>query len=290
MRYIEERIEKKLMRQFGPLWCYFRRKWLVWLTLGLIASLDLGLASPGGQKRPRVDGSVVLRSSRLKKNCSVAGCSKWPQLEGLCKAHGGSRRCPMAGCGRAVRSQGLCSAHCKKRLCSIPGCSKFPQRWGLCSVHGGRRICSVSDCQKVARAGGVCTAHNIRKRCAEPDCHNLIRKGRWCFAHLHGAVREGCADSPNPQPVEVIDQAEVSPDADTRLILDSLPHPARLDPEEIVGELTRGVEMVMQEDTCPDADTWLILASLPNPASVDVDAVALQFALDEGGVSEDNPW
>ena len=59
-----------------------------------------------GEERPR-----SAASKRIRKPCSVEGCSTLAQKRGLCSKHGGYTRCREEGCEKATQSGGLCIAH-----------------------------------------------------------------------------------------------------------------------------------------------------------------------------------
>jgi hypothetical protein len=57
------------------------------------------------------DGEGLPRSAaskRIRKPCSVEGCSTLAAVRGLCKKHGGYTRCREEGCEKQAQSGGLC--------------------------------------------------------------------------------------------------------------------------------------------------------------------------------------
>jgi hypothetical protein len=69
--------------------------------------------------------SGASRRIRIRKPCSVEGCSTLSQQRGLCGKHGGRAGCREEGCTKAAVSGGLCFAHGgdNSKPCSVEGCS-----------------------------------------------------------------------------------------------------------------------------------------------------------------------
>ena len=70
------------------------------------------------------DREVLSRSApkRIKKPCSVEGCSTYANKRGLCSKHGGYTGCREEGCSKVARAGGLCTAHGgdrKRKPCSV---------------------------------------------------------------------------------------------------------------------------------------------------------------------------
>ncbi|CAI5731815.1 unnamed protein product [Hyaloperonospora brassicae] len=102
-------------------------------------------------------------SSRRNANrarCQFAGCEKFAQTRGLCKAHGGGSRCRDPQCNKLAQSRGLCIAHGGGRRCQADNCSKLAQSKGFCISHGGGRRCTIPSCEKFSQVKGRCKSHS----------------------------------------------------------------------------------------------------------------------------------
>jgi hypothetical protein len=69
----------------------------------------------GGSDREVLSGSAP---KRIKKPCSVEGCSTYANKRGLCGKHGGRTKCREDGCSKHAQSGGLCMAHGGQRRSS----------------------------------------------------------------------------------------------------------------------------------------------------------------------------
>lgn len=108
--------------------------------------------------------------------CSVEGCGRVAQRrdEGLCVGHGGTRpprrECSRPGCARHVVSDGVCLAHGATRrqvrpTCSVEGCASQARHGGVCMRHGAsykRPRCRVEGCDNQSVRGGVCKRHGAK--------------------------------------------------------------------------------------------------------------------------------
>ena len=81
----------------------------------------------------------VTRQSR--KQCRVFECTKFAQLRGVCKAHGGYSNCRVENCSNRCISKGVCFKHGGGKTCSVPHCQRAIQKNGRCHRH---RILSLS--------------------------------------------------------------------------------------------------------------------------------------------------
>ncbi|EEY56292.1 uncharacterized protein PITG_20636 [Phytophthora infestans T30-4] len=99
------------------------------------------------------------RRNANRARCQFAGCDKFAQTRGLCKAHGGGSRCRDPQCNKLAQSRGLCIAHGGGRRCQFDGCQKLAQSKGYCISHGGGRRCTIPNCEKFSQVKGRCKSH-----------------------------------------------------------------------------------------------------------------------------------
>eukprot|EP00543_Licmophora_paradoxa_P001500 CAMPEP_0202441598 /NCGR_PEP_ID=MMETSP1360-20130828/1127_1 /ASSEMBLY_ACC=CAM_ASM_000848 /TAXON_ID=515479 /ORGANISM="Licmophora paradoxa, Strain CCMP2313" /LENGTH=651 /DNA_ID=CAMNT_0049056659 /DNA_START=148 /DNA_END=2103 /DNA_ORIENTATION=- len=106
-------------------------------------------------------------SKRIRRKCTIDGCSNRVVQGGLCISHGAKRKtCKHPGCNKNVKKAGLCSTHgpARKR-CEVENCSKVSVQGGRCIAHGAKKkLCSVENCSKQAILAGMCKKHH--------DLHN----------------------------------------------------------------------------------------------------------------------
>ncbi|KAL4150457.1 hypothetical protein PRNP1_009859 [Phytophthora ramorum] len=100
------------------------------------------------------------RRNANRARCQFAGCDKFAQTRGLCKAHGGGSRCRDPNCNKLAQSRGLCIAHGGGRRCQFEGCKKLAQSKGYCISHGGGRRCTIPNCEKFSQVKGRCKSHS----------------------------------------------------------------------------------------------------------------------------------
>lgn len=111
----------------------------------------------------------------LNKTCKYEGCNKCVQKDGFCREHGGLKTCSVDGCARAPKGQGKCITHggfTASMLCQHEGCTKFKQLSGFCKEHGP--TCTVDGCITPAADKSMrCTKHGGRKRCESGSCGGI---------------------------------------------------------------------------------------------------------------------
>lgn len=102
-------------------------------------------------------------SKRVRRKCTMAGCTNRVVQGGLCIAHGAKRKqCAHPGCNKNVKKAGLCSTHgpARKR-CDVDGCTKVAVQGGRCISHGAKKkLCSLESCEKQAILAGMCKKHH----------------------------------------------------------------------------------------------------------------------------------
>jgi len=122
-------------------------------------------------------------SKRVRRKCTVVGCSNRVVQGGLCIAHGAKRKlCKHPGCKKHVKKAGLCSTHgpARKR-CEVENCTKVAVQGGRCIAHGAKKkLCCVDQCTKQAILGGMCKKHHDQKVAGEEpvSCTIIPRKNR----------------------------------------------------------------------------------------------------------------
>mmetsp|Transcript_6597 Transcript_6597/g.7203 ORF Transcript_6597/g.7203 Transcript_6597/m.7203 type:complete len:659 (+) Transcript_6597:633-2609(+) len=102
-------------------------------------------------------------SKRIRRKCTVDGCSNRVVQGGLCISHGAKRKtCKHPGCTKNVKKAGLCSTHgpARKR-CEHEGCKKVAVQGGKCIAHGAKKkLCKIAGCTKQAILAGMCKKHH----------------------------------------------------------------------------------------------------------------------------------
>ncbi|KAJ8579121.1 hypothetical protein ON010_g75 [Phytophthora cinnamomi] len=116
-----------------------------------------------------LDRRASFAASRKQQLCQYPNCVKWPQMRGLCYAHGGYRECKVDGCNRKAATR------------------------HLCSQHGGRTNCVNNECGNFAISGrnGHCYKH-AREHCAifkKPMKYSIEDRER--FGDYHGNANSG---------------------------------------------------------------------------------------------------
>ena len=146
-------------------------------------------AEPVVKQPPTVSSSEPSRlmpggtSKRVRRKCTVVGCSNRVVQGGLCIAHGAKRKlCKHPGCKKHVKKAGLCSTHgpARKR-CEVENCTKVAVQGGRCIAHGAKKkLCCVDQCTKQAILGGMCKKHHDQKVAGEEpvSCTIIPRKNR----------------------------------------------------------------------------------------------------------------
>ena len=119
----------------------------------------------------------VVTPKKVKKFCSVIGCTNGLKSRGLCRKHRvNCRRCSWKGCTNVVVRDGVCSKHGK--FCSVIGCTNGLKSRGLCRKHlVNCRRCSWKGCTNVVVRDGVCIKHGggvffIKHRAAQAPASN----------------------------------------------------------------------------------------------------------------------
>jgi len=102
-------------------------------------------------------------SKRIRRKCTVEGCTNRVVQGGLCISHGAKRKtCKHPGCNKNVKKAGLCSTHgpARKR-CEFEGCPKVAVQGGRCIAHGAKKkLCKIEHCSKQAILSGMCKKHH----------------------------------------------------------------------------------------------------------------------------------
>ena len=144
------------------------------------------------------------------KICSVVGCTSvaYNRTKMLCCKHGGKikRKCSMEGCSKPVEKQGKCRMHQPDyvpKICAVKGCMGHVavaiQNGVYCVTHDKKPICSVVGCERRAHRGGVCYRHGApvppSKLCIHPEYKKRAIKEGLCKEH-HG--NKGYAGLPPP--------------------------------------------------------------------------------------------
>ncbi|GMF33701.1 unnamed protein product [Phytophthora lilii] len=143
------------------------------------------------------------RRNANRARCQFAGCDKFAQTRGLCKAHGGGSRCRDPQCNKLAQSRGLCIAHGGGRRCQFDGCKKLAQSKGYCISHGGGRRCTIPNCEKFSQVKGRCKSHS-----------KLLTTVPSSYASSHGVVTPPSSNG----------KSAISP-ASTKLSIDFLVNP-----------------------------------------------------------------
>lgn len=106
-------------------------------------------------------------SKRVRRKCTMPGCTNRVVQGGLCISHGAKRKtCGHPGCSKNVKKAGMCSTHgpARKR-CEFPDCSKVAVQGGRCIAHGAKKkLCSVEGCSKQAILSGMCKKHHDQSK------------------------------------------------------------------------------------------------------------------------------
>ncbi|EQC28748.1 hypothetical protein SDRG_13432 [Saprolegnia diclina VS20] len=94
---------------------------------------------------PTTTSPTSTRSPRWRhsKYCTVEGCERVSQRNGLCHRHGGKRTCKDVSCNAKDRGNGYCIKHGGGRPCDVAQCTKKARRQGLCTQH--HRMVLVKD-------------------------------------------------------------------------------------------------------------------------------------------------
>ena len=132
--------------------------------LGPQGGADLGKpGSAAPTQNPATKLAPGGTSKRVRRKCTVDGCSNRVVQGGLCISHGAKRKqCKHPGCTKNVKKAGLCSTHgpARKR-CDAEGCTKVAVQGGKCIAHGAKKkLCSIENCTKQAILGGMCKKHH----------------------------------------------------------------------------------------------------------------------------------
>lgn len=119
--------------------------------------------------------------TKVKKKCSVSGCTTWAHARGVCYVHSSIK---------PTRT---------KYTCCVPGCKSGEVKNYLCKAHGAYGVCTALLCAVVAvNKTGYCTKHGALGWCPVAGCNNAIRARGRCHTHGGGSARtrvcdwEGC--------------------------------------------------------------------------------------------------
>ena len=143
---------------------------------------DDGLSKGRSRKKKKT-------ARRVKKSCSVDGCTKYAQNGGVCVRHGAKvKLCSSEGCTNQVKKGGVCIRHgATEKRCSSVGCTNRAVKGGVCVKHGAKidyKRCSWEGCTKYAVKGGVCVRHGAKvKLCSSVGCTNIVVEGGVCKKH-----------------------------------------------------------------------------------------------------------
>ena len=78
------------------------------ISMSSLSAREMESDSDGSDREERPRSAA---SKRIRKPCSVEGCSTLAHRRGLCSKHGGYTRCREEGCEKVAVSGGLCIAH-----------------------------------------------------------------------------------------------------------------------------------------------------------------------------------
>eukprot|EP00984_Skeletonema_dohrnii_P002766 scaffold955_cov79-Skeletonema_dohrnii-CCMP3373.AAC.8 len=157
----------------------------------------------GDKKRKEVSVSAINEcgppKKRVKKRCSVEGCTNHAKNGGVCIKHGAEvKLCSVEGCTNYAKKGGLCIRHGAKvevKLCSVDECNNKAIKGGVCYRHGAqKKLCRVKECTNYAQKGGVCHRHGAKKKlCSVKKCSNQARIGGVCWTHGGKVERKRCS-------------------------------------------------------------------------------------------------
>lgn len=129
------------------------------------------------------------RKNRVRRKCTLEGCSNRVVQGGVCISHGAKRKlCSVDGCMKGVKTAGRCSAHGPPRKrCCIDGCMKVAVQAARCIAHGGKKkSCRVEGCLKVGMMKGMCKRHHdqhflkpLEKGVSQNDCEVVIDEDEY---------------------------------------------------------------------------------------------------------------
>ena len=138
-----------------------------------------------GTKRKSDSVQDEQNKKKVRKICSIEGCTKIAQRGGVCWGHGAkdtAKRCSHVGCTNHIVKGGVCMKHgAKAKICRHEGCTNNSIKGGVCIRHGAKKkLCSHEGCTNRAKKGGVCISHGAkrapRKRCSQKDVPTMSRK------------------------------------------------------------------------------------------------------------------
>ena len=104
-----------------------------------------------------------LSKKRIRRPCSVVGCTNRVVQGGVCIRHGAKRKkCNYPGCIKHVKKAGRCSAHGPPRQqCNMNGCTNVSVQGGRCISHGAsKKQCCIKNCSKQSVLSGMCKKHH----------------------------------------------------------------------------------------------------------------------------------
>ena len=158
-------------------------------------------SSKCGERRT---GEKGRKSRRVRRKCTIDGCTNRVVQGGVCVAHGARRKiCHHPGCDKAVKLAGFCSAHGPaRRKCDAEGCTRVAVQGGKCLSHGARRrVCKYpgeGGCNKNAIIGGMCKKHHDLMK----DANGLLDSLSTCIpitaSNSVESFAESCCSSTTP--------------------------------------------------------------------------------------------
>eukprot|EP00934_Nitzschia_sp_Nitz4_P006560 Nitzschia sp. Nitz4//scaffold6_size259037//106308//107222//NITZ4_001069-RA/size259037-processed-gene-0.69-mRNA-1//-1//CDS//3329556878//6550//frame0 len=123
-------------------------------------------ASAGNKRKAPSGPPKRRRRKRVRRMCTIDGCTNRVVQGGVCIAHGAKRKqCNYPGCDKSVKKAGLCSTHgpARKR-CEVPGCQRVAVQNGICIGHGAKKtLCTAEGCKRPATVGLLCNNHSTNK-------------------------------------------------------------------------------------------------------------------------------
>ena len=130
----------------------------------------------------------MMKKKRIRRKCSVDGCSSIAQKGGVCYIHRPDRKSKKKKYKPRVREY----------TCSTDGCkNKAYIEGGKCLKHGGKQVkktCEHDRCTNTVVKGGVCIRHGaLVKTCSMEGCNNQVQNRGVCVKHGAKKVRKACS-------------------------------------------------------------------------------------------------
>ncbi|MDD9951198.1 MAG: hypothetical protein OXT67_06485 [Zetaproteobacteria bacterium] len=203
-----------------------------------------------------------------RKRCGIVDCPRSALAGGWCAQHGGGKRCAEASCNHLARSGGRCTKHGGGPLCVVEGCRKAVQSQGRCVAHGGVRHCQVEGCFNLAKKlGGWCRAH---MPCEANATATVAAAKAVVFTASLPALSFALGEND-------VDMPELPCVVDRDFDLDAFLYPgethSRMAPCSPVLEAPDTVTA----RAALDADTALIMESLPSLEDTEVEQTVFEF-------------